>query len=260
LFLDRIIIILLLILIIINSLNFSKKKFENYKKINFKVSPFTSSTKKIVTSDSNGNLDTSLIDDITSSGIKINNWGIYQDSSKNLCFIRTDIDNTEPICFNGNLLSNGGGYISSPRNSIKAWVSFSSTSFVDGNDLGNYPNKTNVTKILNKKSSGDTDPGWSDAFNISKIERICSGYDNNRPDKYKIYFSTPMKDDKYGVSLGQGDPNGLPNQSWQNLLGVINKTTEYVEIYIKGDHPNGFIVAPWYDTGRKFLMSIMIYQ
>ena len=253
------ILIIILITFILNKKNKKNMKEKYIRKFKSANAPST----KIVTSDSNGNLDTVDINTLTNNGINIGKWGIFEDNN-NLCFQRNDLSSTtEPICFNGDTVSNGGGIISSPRNSVKAWVTFNSTSFVDGNDLWNYPAKTEsqVTKVLTKKSTGSTNPGWTDGFNILKIVRSTSDKDANRPDTYTIYFNTPMKDDKYAVLLGQGDPNGLANKSWQNLLGVTKKTTEYVEIFIRGDHPDGWVVAPWADkNNRNFIMSIMIYQ
>jgi hypothetical protein len=253
--------IILFLVICINSNNLNKplKYKEHYNK-KFKL---TTPVTKIVTLDSSGNLDSSSIDTLTSNGINIGKWGIYQDTNNNLCFQRNDLTSTtDPICFNGNTISNGGGTITSPRNSVKAWVTFNSTSFVDGNkQLYNYPtlSETQVTKVLTKKSTGISDPGWNDGFNILRIVRLAPN-NADRPDTYQLYFSTPMKDDKYAVLLGQGDPNGVPGHSWQNLLGVTKKTTEYVELYIKGDYPSGAIVAPWYENNRNFIMSVMIYQ
>jgi hypothetical protein len=258
--------VIVIILFFLNLIKVNNcKKIDNYKEhYNKKFKSINTPLTKIVTLDSSGNLDTTNIDTLTTNGININKWGIYQVNNNNLCFQRNDLlATTEPICFNGDTISNGGGRISSPRNSVKAWVNFNSTSFVDVNkQLYNYPSlsESQVTKTLTKKSSGSSDPGWNDGFNILKIVRLTSDKDVNRPDTYRIFFNTPMKDDKYAVLLGQGDPNGLSSNSWQNLLGITNKTTEFVEIFIRGDHPNGTVVAPWYDTNRNFIMNVMIYQ
>jgi hypothetical protein len=170
---------------------------------------------------------------------------------------------------NGKKVSEGGGMITSPRNSTKAWVTFKSSSFVDTKDLSNYTSSTGITKELTKQSSGSTDPGWTDGYNIKKIERSvspgCSVH--SRPDTYKIYFNTAMKDDKYSVYLGQGDPFGVPSHTWLNLLGVKNKTTEYVEIRIRGDYNganrdavHGSVMIPYWEKDQDFIMSVMIYQ
>jgi hypothetical protein len=277
-----IIIVILLLFIIYNSNCFTVKN-SNTNKENF-INPPTNkeskpktikgvtfketnvNTDKLIFVDKEGNMKTDSDGTSFTSGIPIKSWKIYEDASKNLCFIRSDLENVEPICMNGKKVSEGGGMITSPRNSTKAWVTFNTTSFADtGKDLHKYPSLTNVTKELTKQSTESTEPGWQDGYNIKKIERFAIR-DQNRPDTYKIYFNTAMKDNKYSVYLGQGDPNGVPNCSWLNLLGVKNKTKEHVEIYIRGDYGSdkcmGAVVAPWYkdDKDRDFIISVMIYQ
>jgi hypothetical protein len=143
-----------------------KKKCKFYEKYNNIFSaPVSVLNDQIVTSDSSGNLKTTGLNNLTSLGMNIGKWGIYQDTSDKLCFKRTNIDSTNPICFNGDTVSNGGGVILSPRNSIKAWVTFRHRSSFRPEENGEY-----IT--ISKKADSNTSTGWDDGYNIEKIERI----------------------------------------------------------------------------------------
>ena len=246
-----------------------RENYEDKDKKKFRAITVTTTSDNIVTSDSNGNLNSTTINNLTQKGINIGQWGIYSDSSKNLCFIRTDLDNVDPICMNGNTISNGGGMITSPRNSVKAWVIFKASSFIDTKDIHNFNSITDsaVIKNLTSKKTGSGIAGWDDGFNIKNIERKANDPGHPaRPDTYIITFITPMTNENYAVYLGQGDAYGVAGHSWLNVLGINKKTTNYVEITIKGDATQGgaggAIASPWWEraTNRDFIMNVMIYQ
>lgn len=96
------IILLVIFNIIITPKNNLKENYDNKQKklksISFKAVP--TSSEKIVFSNSNGDLNTYTKDEVFSDGIKFGDWTISQDSSKNLCFKRTD--QTKNICLTSN--------------------------------------------------------------------------------------------------------------------------------------------------------------
>ena len=242
-----------------------RENYEDKDKKKFRAITVTTTSDNIVTSDSNGNLNSTTINNLTQKGINIGPWGIYSDTSKKLCFIRTDLENVEPICMNGDTVSNGGGIITSPRNSVKAWVTFKASSFKDTKDIANFNSITDpaVIKTLTSKTTGYGIVGWDDGFNIKSIERKTSVPNNSgRPDTYIISFATPMSNNNYSVYLGQGDTNGVNGHSYMTSSGIIEKTNNSVTLLIRGDNPNTGIPSPWWErsSGFDYIMNIMVYQ
>lgn len=227
---------------------------ENFEQNKFQA-PVPTTSSEIVVSDSSGNLTTSTLDTITSKGLNIGKWGIYQDTNKQLCFIRNDIDSAQPFCFNGDHTAEGGGIMSGAKNSVRAWVTFKASSFAD--KPGTY---VAANKSLTSKASG-SEKGWDDAFNITSVER--SGVvAADRPDTYKITFKNPMPNDSYVVLLGQGDPTGVKDYSYVNVTGIKEKSKNYFTIFIRSDGggKGTAVRASWYGSEGDTLISAMVLQ
>jgi hypothetical protein len=92
-----------------------------------------SSDQTIVTTDSVGNLyaANTLASLTLNNSLNVGNWKIFQNASNQLCFQKAGSAVSDAICLDDKSVLTDNNILVSPKNNLKAWISFKNSSWAD---------------------------------------------------------------------------------------------------------------------------------